>query len=293
MSEMNHMSVSEPDGRLIKAVAIVCILSPLLLPVTVTNIPFFNGIPLVFGTLLVSIAMGAYFVGPLICCIFLALSKVSLSDRLACAVGLSLGWFLIYVLGIGPWLVFEAFEVDFLFAALYFLLAIVLPFLVLRSFWGWQIFLRQNELPTRQNLKVSDLMCVTAIVALGLAVPQLTEYWSEILFASLVLFGFSLIILVPFVYLMMRQDDYWVCLAALCFAIGLIASMFVVGTGILDARPVITSVSAVGTFGLALIGIRFSGSRLVMYSDIGSLSESPTFTSENASENEKDNDPFR
>ena len=46
-------------------------------------------------------------------------------------------------------------------------------------------------------------------------------------------------------------------------------------------------VSAVGTFGLALIGVRLNGGKLLMPFDITSLPEAPT------SKNEKDNNPFR
>ena len=45
--------------------------------------------------------------------------------------------------------------------------------------------------------------------------------------------------------------------------------------------------SAVGTFGLALIGVRLNGGKLLMPFDITSLPEAPT------SKNEKDNNPFR
>ena len=271
-----HVS-SEPDGRLLIAVAIVSVLSPLLLPAIVESISNFD------GGLVFCIAMGSYFVGPLICCIFLALSKFSLSDRWAWTVGLSLGWLLIYTFGIG------GFEVSILLAVPSFLLAIVLPFFALRSFLGWQISLRQDELPTRQSLKVSDLMRFTATVSVAIALPQLSEYWAETLLASIVLFCLSLIVLVPVVYLLMRQDGYWNCLMVLCVAVGFMALALSVFGDFPDPRLVIALVSAIGTFGLALVGIRIYGCKLLTHSDIVSLPENPTATSEK----EKDNDPFR
>ena len=231
--------------------------------------------------------MGSYFVGPLICCIFLALSKFSLSDRWAWTVGLSLGWLLIYTFGIGA--IYEGFEVSILLAVPSFLLAIVLPFFALRSFLGWQISLRQDELPTRQSLKVSDLMRFTATVSVAIALPQLSEYWAETLLASIVLFCLSLIVLVPVVYLLMRQDRYWNCLMVLCVAVGFMALAQSVFGDFPDPRLVIALVSAIGTFGLALVGIRIYGCKLLTHSDIASLPENPTATSEK----EKDNDPFR
>lgn len=281
-----HVS-SEPDGRLLIAVAIVSVLSPLLLPAIVESISNFDGILRLLGELVFCIAMGSYFVGPLICCIFLALSKFSLSDRWAWTVGLSLGWLLIYTFGIGA--IYEGFEVSILLAVPSFLLAIVLPFFALRSFLGWQISLRQDELPTRQSLKVSDLMRFTATVSVAIALPQLSEYWAETLLASIVLFCLSLIVLVPVVYLLMRQDGYWNCLMVLCVAVGFMALAQSVFGDFPDPRLVIALVSAIGTFGLALVGIRIYGCKLLTHSDIVSLPENPTATSEK----EKDNDPFR
>lgn len=157
---------------------------------------------------------------------------------------------------------------------------IVLPFMLVRHLFGWQIVMRiWNTTPQRQHVSVAGLMLATlyvAICVLGM-MRSPSPLFSAAVCACIA--GVGIVVWVPYVYLTIRARNFWIHLIifyVISVVIGLVYSavtMIIYSTGGLGLgyflTPAVVLGSGVAWLGLGFIAMRLLSGELVLNSDFG------------------------
>lgn len=263
--------------RLLLAVAIVGGLSCVLVWLMMRAVPF--GTP----SILLGVLLGVFLAAPFLPCILLSLLEAPLGVRaagIACTLMLFAAATFVGLLISGTSLrSIEELARYVLPAAPAVVGSMLLPFLMVRYLFGWQIVMRNwNKSAERQNVSVAGLMLATMYV--GVCVVMLMRSPAPVYSGAVCawIVGVGIILLTPYVYLTVRGRMYWIHLLTFCFiavgagvAYGAVAVLVYRVAFSIDffILPVVVFSAGTSWLGLGFIAVRFLGGELVLNSDFG------------------------